>query len=190
MQCHKKKKPCGAYTQGFSLVDGARRGSCGGCGSRRHRQHQVKAAPAEWFERQHCKPCKAHLRESGEQQFLSLDKVVCVAAGRATAQKLEGASENARFHQGRFALRVSFLPGRQGQSTKSDTLAYRCQPKWCNSHSAGRASLVVRAGFVAIERRAKPGEQAFCPHCMAQLPARDGPYTLGYELIETPSGDR
>ena len=37
---------------------------------------------------------------------------------------------------------------------------------------------------------AKPGEQAFCPHCMAQLPARDGPYTLGYELIETPSGDR
>ena len=39
-------------------------------------------------------------------------------------------------------------------------------------------------------RPAKPGEQAFCPHCMAQLPARDGPYTLGYELIETPSGDR
>src|SRR5580693_4343137 len=22
------------------------------------------------------------------------------------------------------------------------------------------------------------GAQAFCPHCMAQLPARDGPYTL------------
>ena len=37
---------------------------------------------------------------------------------------------------------------------------------------------------------AKPGEQAFCPHCMAQLPARDGPYTLGYEFIEGPSGDR
>ena len=33
---------------------------------------------------------------------------------------------------------------------------------------------------------AKPGEQAFCPHCMAQLPARDGPYTLGYELVEAP----
>jgi hypothetical protein len=43
-----------------------------GGGSRRHRQHQVKAAPAEWFEHQHCKPCKAHLREFCEQQFLSL----------------------------------------------------------------------------------------------------------------------
>ena len=37
---------------------------------------------------------------------------------------------------------------------------------------------------------AKPGEQAFCPHCMAQLPARDGPYTLGYELVEAPPRDR
>ena len=36
---------------------------------------------------------------------------------------------------------------------------------------------------------AKPGEQAFCPHCMAQLPARDGPYTLGYELVEAPPRD-
>ena len=36
---------------------------------------------------------------------------------------------------------------------------------------------------------AKPGEQAFCPHCMAQLPARDGPYTLGYELVEAPPSD-
>jgi hypothetical protein len=33
----------------------------------------------------------------------------------------------------------------------------------------------------------KPGEQAFCPNCMTQLPARDGPCTLGYELIEAPS---
>ena len=33
---------------------------------------------------------------------------------------------------------------------------------------------------------AKPGEQAFCPYCMAQLPARNGPYTLGYDLIEAP----
>jgi hypothetical protein len=37
---------------------------------------------------------------------------------------------------------------------------------------------------------AKPGEQAFCPHCMAQLPARDGPYPLGYELVEAPLRDR
>ena len=36
---------------------------------------------------------------------------------------------------------------------------------------------------------AKPGEQAFCPHCMAQLTARDGPYTLGYELVEAPPRD-
>ena len=38
-------------------------------------------------------------------------------------------------------------------------------------------------------KSAKPGEQAFCPHCMAQLPARDGPYTLGYELVEAPPSD-
>jgi hypothetical protein len=36
---------------------------------------------------------------------------------------------------------------------------------------------------------AKPGEQAFCPHCMTQLSARDGPYTLGYELVEAPPRD-
>jgi len=38
-------------------------------------------------------------------------------------------------------------------------------------------------------RPAKLGEQAFCPHCMAQLTARDGPYTLGYELVEAPPRD-
>jgi hypothetical protein len=30
---------------------------------------------------------------------------------------------------------------------------------------------------------AKPGEQAYWPHCMAQLTARDGPYTLGIRPI-------
>jgi hypothetical protein len=37
---------------------------------------------------------------------------------------------------------------------------------------------------------AKPGGQALCPHCMARLPARDVPYTLGYELAEAPPRDR
>ena len=41
-----------------------------------------------------------------------------------------------------------------------------------------------------LREPAKAGEQAFCPHCMAQLPARDGPYTLGYELVEAPPRDR
>ena len=66
-------------------------------------------------------------------------------------------------------------------------------PDWSTQAAREHAKLIKREIDQGIdplavrnERQrpepAKPGEQAFCPHCMAQLPARDGPYTLGYEL--------